>query len=221
MCVAAGKPVALSSDAHEPEHIGYGYDRAVELPARRRASSGSASSSGRERARGAARMSDAAALGIGYDSHRFGGGRPLVLGGVEIPGEPGLQGHSDADVRGARGDRRGARGGRRWATSASHFPDDDPRYAGADSIELLREAVGAMLAEPGWRVVNVDVTVIAEQPRLGAVQARRWRSGWRGRWASTPARVNVKATTNEGMGFIGRGEGIAALRGGARSSGGR
>ena len=68
-----------------------------------------------------------------------------------------------------------------------------------------------MLAGAGWRVVNVDVTVIAERPRLGPLQGGRWRSGWRARSASSAARVNVKATTNEGMGFVGRGEGIAAL----------
>jgi 2-C-methyl-D-erythritol 2,4-cyclodiphosphate synthase len=122
--------------------------------------------------------------GIGYDAHRFGEGRTLVLGGVEIPDEPGLEGHSDADVltHAITDALLGAAG---LGDIGGHFPDDDPRYRDADSIGLLTQSV-TLAREQGWQVVNVDATVPAE-------------------------RVNVKATTNEGMGFIGRGEGIAAL----------
>jgi len=148
-------------------------------------------------------------VGIGYDAHRFSdAGRRLVLGGVEIPGERGLEGHSDADaVAHAVIDALLGAGG--LGDIGEHFPDDDPRFADADSIGLLEQARRA-LAEPGWRVVNVDVTVIAERPRLAP-----YRELMSGRLAAgigiDPPCVNVKATTNEGMGFIGRGEGIAAL----------
>jgi 2-C-methyl-D-erythritol 2,4-cyclodiphosphate synthase len=147
--------------------------------------------------------------GVGYDSHRFAdsGGR-LVLGGVEVPGEPGLVGHSDADaVSHALADALlGAAG---LGDIGDHFPDHDPRWADADSIELLARVTG-MLGDRGWQVVNADVTVLAERPRLGPLKdpmAERLA----GALAVEPARVNVKASTNEGMGFIGRGEGIAVL----------
>ena len=91
-----------------------------------------------------------------------------------------------------------------------HFPDDDPRYEGADSIELLRGPCRGS-REAGWRVVNVDATVICERPTIAATAGTRWRSALPRRSGSMPAGVNVKATTNEGMGFIGRGEGIAAI----------
>jgi 2-C-methyl-D-erythritol 2,4-cyclodiphosphate synthase len=147
-------------------------------------------------------------VGIGYDTHRFAGARTLVLGGVTFPGEPGLAGHSDADalthavidaVIGAAG----------LGDIGTHFPDDDPRFADADSIALLGQAVSLVL-ETGWRVVNVDATVICERPRLAphaAEMAERLGSALN----VDQNRVNVKATTNEGMGFIGRGEGIAAV----------
>ncbi|MBX5470462.1 MAG: 2-C-methyl-D-erythritol 2,4-cyclodiphosphate synthase [Thermoleophilaceae bacterium] len=147
--------------------------------------------------------------GIGYDSHRFAEGRPLILGGVEIPGaERGLTGHSDADVltHAVIDALLGAAG---LGDIGQHFPDTDERWRGADSIALLRR-VGALLEESGWAAVNVDATVICERPKLGA-----YRDAMRERLAATiglPAsEVNVKFTTNEGMGFVGRGEGIAAL----------
>ena len=147
--------------------------------------------------------------GIAYDSHRFmqSGGR-LVLGGVEFPGEPGLIGHSDADVVShALADALlGAAG---LGDIGDHFPDADPRWADADSIDLLRR-VAALLAADGWRPVNCDLTVVAERPRLGPVKAAM-ATRLAGALAVDGARVNVKATSNEGMGFIGRGEGIAAL----------
>jgi 2-C-methyl-D-erythritol 2,4-cyclodiphosphate synthase len=154
-------------------------------------------------------MSGERRAGIGYDSHRFreSGGR-LVLGGVEVPGEPGLAGHSDADVvsHSLADALLGAAG---LGDIGDHFPDDDPRWADADSIELLGRVV-AMLAGQGWRAVNADLTVLAERPRLGALK-QPMGERLAGALQIEPADVNVKATTNEGMGFIGRGEGIAVL----------
>jgi 2-C-methyl-D-erythritol 2,4-cyclodiphosphate synthase len=147
-------------------------------------------------------------VGIGYDVHAFAPGRRLVLGGVELESERGLAGHSDADVLthaivdallGAAG--RGDIGQR--------FPDTDPAWKDADSLELLRTVV-TELAEAGLEPTNVDATVVLEAPRLGAA-----REAIRARLADAlglpPERVNVKATTGEGMGFVGRGEGAAAL----------
>jgi len=147
--------------------------------------------------------------GIAYDSHRFGesGGR-LVLGGVEVPGERGLIGHSDADVVShALADALlGAAG---LGDIGEHFPDDDPQWAGADSIELLRRIARLLLAD-GWRPVNADLTVVAERPRLAPLKAEMAARLARALGVDAP-RVNVKATTNEGMGFVGRGEGIAVV----------
>jgi 2-C-methyl-D-erythritol 2,4-cyclodiphosphate synthase len=141
-------------------------------------------------------------IGIGYDSHRFEPGRRLVLGGVEIPHELGLAGHSDADVltHAVIDALLGASGGGDIGTM---FPDDDPTWEGADSIDLLRTVVGT-IAGP---VVNVDATVVCEQPRLGSYKAEMERV----LSEATSARVSVKATSNEGMGWIGRGEGIACV----------
>jgi 2-C-methyl-D-erythritol 2,4-cyclodiphosphate synthase len=154
-------------------------------------------------------MSRELRTGIGYDSHRFSdSGRRLVLGGVEVPAQQGLAGHSDADVvsHSLADALLGAAG---LGDIGDHFPDDDPRWAGADSIELLGR-VAEMLAGQGWRTVNADVTVLAEGPRLGPLkQTMSERLG--GALGIEPALVNVKATTNEGMGFIGRGEGIGVL----------
>jgi 2-C-methyl-D-erythritol 2,4-cyclodiphosphate synthase len=142
-------------------------------------------------------------IGVGYDSHRFAPGRRLVLGGVEIPHERGLEGHSDADalthavidaLLGAAGN-----GG----DIGTMFPPDDPTWEGADSIDLLRTVVGTVAG----RIVNVDATVICQQPRLGPYKAEMERI----LAAATSARVSVKATSNEGMGWIGRGEGIACI----------
>ena len=141
-------------------------------------------------------------VGIGYDSHRFGEDRPLILGGVEVPFERGLIGHSDADVlTHAVIDAVLGAGG--LGDIGSLFPDTDPQWKGADSIGMLSTVVG-MLRGP---IVNIDVTVICEQPKLAAHRAEivAVLEG------VTSARVSVKATTNEGMGWIGRGEGIAAI----------
>jgi 2-C-methyl-D-erythritol 2,4-cyclodiphosphate synthase len=141
-------------------------------------------------------------VGIGYDSHRFAEGRPLVLGGVEIDHPLGLAGHSDADVltHAVIDAVLGAGGGGDIGTM---FPDDDERWQGADSIDLLRTVVGT-IAGP---IVNVDATLICEEPRLGPYRAEMERT----LADATSARVSVKATTNEGMGWIGRGEGIACI----------
>jgi 2-C-methyl-D-erythritol 2,4-cyclodiphosphate synthase len=141
-------------------------------------------------------------VGIGYDSHRFGEGRPLILGGVEIEHGRGLEGHSDADVltHAVIDAVLGAAGG---GDIGGLFPDDDERWRDADSIDLLRTVVGTI----GGRIVNVDATVLCEEPRLAPHRAEMERI----LAAATSARVSVKATTNEGMGWIGRGEGIACM----------
>jgi 2-C-methyl-D-erythritol 2,4-cyclodiphosphate synthase len=141
-------------------------------------------------------------VGIGYDSHRFAEGRRLVLGGVEIEHEQGLAGHSDADVltHAVIDALLGAAGGGDIGTL---FPDEDERWRDADSIDLLRTAVGTI----GGRIVNVDATVVCERPRLEPHKAEMERV----LAEATSARVSVKATSNEGMGWIGRGEGIACI----------
>jgi 2-C-methyl-D-erythritol 2,4-cyclodiphosphate synthase len=141
-------------------------------------------------------------VGIGYDSHRFVAGRPLILGGVEIAHELGLGGHSDADVltHAVIDALLGAAGAGDIGTL---FPDDEERWRDADSIDLLRTVVGMIAG----RIANVDVTVVCERPRLGPHRAEIERT----LAAVTSARVSVKATSNEGMGWIGRGEGIACL----------
>lgn len=145
--------------------------------------------------------------GIGYDSHRFKKGRPLVLGGVEIPHSKGLDGHSDADavLHAVTDALLGAAG---LGDIGTHFPDSDPRYKGADSLKLLQHT--RRLLGPRRRPVNVDVTVLAEAPKLGPYKNRMRARIARVLGLSVEA-VSVKAKTNEGMGFIGRGEGIAAL----------
>lgn len=146
-------------------------------------------------------------IGIGYDIHRYEEGRSLVLGGVHFPGETGLSGHSDADaVLHAIIDA--LLGGAGLGDIGRHFPPDDPAYAGADSRVLLRRTQ-EIIIEMGYRVENVDVTVIAEQPRL-APHLPQMVLAIAQALSLEPDRVNVKATTNEGIGAIGRGEGIAA-----------
>jgi 2-C-methyl-D-erythritol 2,4-cyclodiphosphate synthase len=141
-------------------------------------------------------------VGIGYDSHRFAPGRRLVLGGVEIEYERGLAGHSDADVltHAVIDAILGAAGGGDIGTM---FPDDDARWKDANSIDLLRTVVGTI----GGAILNVDATLICEEPRLGPHRAEMERTIA----DATSARVSVKATSNEGMGWIGRGEGIACI----------
>jgi 2-C-methyl-D-erythritol 2,4-cyclodiphosphate synthase len=144
-------------------------------------------------------------VGLGIDTHRFADGRPLILGGVEIPHERGLAGHSDADVL-AHAITDAVLGAADMGDIGQHFPDTDPRFAGADSIVLLREVVALVTAE-GWKVEHVDATVMMERPKLAphreAIAARLREA--------VGATVSVKATTGERLGFIGREEGVAAL----------
>ncbi len=159
-------------------------------------------------ARARALLEAPVATGVGYDTHRFAPGRRLVLGGVEIEGEgDGLLGHSDADVCAhAIGDAiLGAAG---LGDLGRHFPDTDPRWEGASSLALLRE-IAAKAAARGWRVGNCDVTLAARRPKI-APHAEAMRARLGEALGVAPAQVNVKATTGEGMGFVGRGEGIAA-----------
>jgi 2-C-methyl-D-erythritol 2,4-cyclodiphosphate synthase len=147
-------------------------------------------------------------IGIGYDSHRFAAGRRLLLGGVEIPLAQGLAGHSDADaVLHAIIDA--LLGAAALGDIGSHFPPSDERWRDADSMELLQTAV-LRLAEENYQVVNVDVTVICEAPRIGS-HAEAMRERIAGAIGIAPRHVCVKGKTNEGMGWVGRGEGIAAL----------
>jgi 2-C-methyl-D-erythritol 2,4-cyclodiphosphate synthase len=147
--------------------------------------------------------------GIGWDSHRFKAGRPLILGGVTFPeAELGLDGHSDADVL-THAVIDALLGAAALDDIGVHFPDTDGAYKDADSIELLREVV-AHLDDDGLRVVHVDATVLMERPKIGP-----YRTAIRERLAESlgldVAAVNVKASTGEGMGFVGRLEGVAAL----------
>ena len=141
-------------------------------------------------------------VGIGYDSHRFAEGRRLVLGGVEIEHERGLAGHSDADVltHAVIDAILGAAGA---GDIGALFPDDDERWRDADSIDMLHTAIGTI----GGRIVNLDATLVCEQPKLAPYRSEMERTIA----DATSARVSVKATTNEGMGWVGRGEGIACI----------
>jgi 2-C-methyl-D-erythritol 2,4-cyclodiphosphate synthase len=141
-------------------------------------------------------------VGIGYDSHRFADGRALVLGGVEIEHERGLGGHSDADVL-AHAVIDALLGAAGEGDIGTLFPDDEERWRDADSVDMLRTVVGTIAG----RIVNVDATLVCEAPRLAPYKAEMERI----LAEATSARVSVKATTNEGMGWIGRGEGIACI----------
>ncbi len=146
-------------------------------------------------------------VGQGFDVHAFCEGRKLVLGGVEIPYKYGLAGHSDADVlvHAVCDALLGAAG---LGDIGQHFPDDDPQYAGIDSMELLAHVIDS-LKERGWVLNNLDATVIAQAPKLApfiAVMCKRFTEVL----AVELTQVNIKATTTEQLGFTGRGEGIAA-----------
>lgn len=146
--------------------------------------------------------------GIGYDSHRFDEGRPLILGGQTIPHSHGLAGHSDADVV-AHALTDAILGAAAAGDIGSHFPDTDPRWAGADSIGLLRAAC-SVVGDHGLRVVQADITVLLERPRLGP-HIPAIRATLAAALGIPMGDISVKAKTNEGMGFIGRGEGIATI----------
>ena len=146
--------------------------------------------------------------GLGFDTHAFAPGRPLILGGVDIPHEEGLAGHSDADVL-THAVIDALLGAAALGDIGQHFPDTDPRFKDADSLELLRTVV-VYLAERGWEIGNVDATVVLERPKL-APYRDAIRASLAGALGLPEDTVNVKATTGEGMGFVGRGEGAAAL----------
>ncbi len=147
-------------------------------------------------------------MGQGYDTHRLVAGRPLILGGVSIPFERGLDGHSDADalchavcdaLLGAMAD----------GDIGRHFPDTDARWKGADSLDLLRR-VAARVRAQGGRIANADATILAEAPRM-APHAEAMRENMARAMGVTAGQVSVKATRAEGMGAVGRGEGIAVM----------
>jgi 2-C-methyl-D-erythritol 2,4-cyclodiphosphate synthase len=146
--------------------------------------------------------------GIGVDSHRLEAGRPLILGGVDIPHEEGLAGHSDADVL-AHAIIDALLGAAGLGDIGQHFPDTDPRFADADSMELMRTVV-TFLEQNGFAIQHVDTTLVLERPKVAP-----YRDAIRESLAAALdvplGNVNVKATTGERMGFVGRGEGAAAL----------
>jgi 2-C-methyl-D-erythritol 2,4-cyclodiphosphate synthase len=149
-----------------------------------------------------------ALVGIGFDSHRLVNGRRLIIGGIEIAHDRGLDGHSDADVltHAVIDALLGAAG---LGDIGEHFPDTDERWRDADSMQLLAHVV-EILRETGMQIVNVDCTLIMEAPKLGSHRVRI-RESLAAALALDPKRVNVKASTGERVGFVGRGEGVAAL----------
>ena len=146
-------------------------------------------------------------IGHGYDVHRLTEGRRLILGGVEVPYERGLLGHSDADVL-VHAIMDALLGAAALGDIGKLFPDTDERYAGADSLELLR-TVAALLREKGYTIGNVDATVLAQQPKL-APHIPKMRQNLARHLGILQEQVNVKATTEEGLGFTGAGQGMAA-----------
>jgi len=147
-------------------------------------------------------------VGIGYDSHRFTDGRRLILGGVEIPHSQGLAGHSDADAV-AHAVTDAILGAAGLGDIGRMFPNDDPQWKDASSIELLNKAF-LKVAEAGFRLVHTDVTVIIEKPKL-APHLDAMEEKLAGALLVGSGHVSVKAKTNEGMGWIGRGEGVAVM----------
>lgn len=145
-------------------------------------------------------------IGHGYDVHRLVGERKLILGGVEVPYEFGLLGHSDADVL-THAVMDALLGAAALGDIGKHFPDTDPAYKGADSLKLL-DHVMELLAERGWRVGNVDATIVAQRPKLASFLPQM-KENLAARMGVAPEQVNVKATTEEKLGFTGSGEGMA------------
>jgi len=146
-------------------------------------------------------------IGHGYDVHKLVEGRKLILGGVDIPWEKGLLGHSDADVL-THAVMDALLGAAALGDIGKHFPDTDPAYAGADSLKLL-DHVTALLDEKGWKIENVDATILAQRPKL-APHIPKMRENLAAHMGVTVEQVNVKATTEEGLGFTGSGAGMAA-----------
>lgn len=146
-------------------------------------------------------------VGVGYDVHRLTEGRDLILGGVKIPYEKGLLGHSDADVL-VHAVMDALLGAAALGDIGKHFPDTDARYEGISSMELLRQ-VGRLLDEQVYVIENIDATIIAQRPKM-APYIRDMRENIARALEIEPEQVNVKATTEEGLGFTGSGEGISA-----------
>jgi 2-C-methyl-D-erythritol 2,4-cyclodiphosphate synthase len=146
--------------------------------------------------------------GIGYDSHRLAAGRPLVLGGVQLASEVGLEGHSDADAltHALIDALLGAAG---LGDIGEHFPDSDERYRDADSLVLLAQVI-ELVRGAGFELVNVDATILMERPKLGPARGAI-RERLAGVLGITLADVNIKASTGEGIGFVGREEGVAVI----------
>jgi 2-C-methyl-D-erythritol 2,4-cyclodiphosphate synthase len=147
-------------------------------------------------------------VGTGYDVHQLVAGRPLVLGGVAIPAERGLLGHSDADVA-LHAIMDAILGAVALGDIGQHFPPSDPAYSGIDSRRLLAH-VRDLIAAQGWQVVNIDCTIIAERPKV-APHTAAMRTAIGETLGITTDRIGIKATTNEQIGFIGREEGVAAI----------
>ena len=145
-------------------------------------------------------------VGYGYDVHRLVEGRKLILGGVDIPFEKGLLGHSDADVL-LHAITDALFGAAALGDIGSHFPDTDPRYKGADSLKLL-EASGKELREQGWRISNIDSTIVAQRPKL-LPHVPQMRENIARVLGLEVSQVSVKGKTEEGLGFTGTGEGMA------------
>jgi 2-C-methyl-D-erythritol 2,4-cyclodiphosphate synthase len=152
-------------------------------------------------------MSESTRIGIGYDIHRLVEGRKLVLGGVEIPFEKGLLGHSDSDVL-AHAICDALLGAAALGDIGTHFPDSDPRWAGASSLEFLARVV-ELVTHKGYRVATIDATVMAERPRLMS-HVRAMRESLASVLKVDVDQVNIKAKTNEGLESVGRGEAMAA-----------
>lgn len=146
-------------------------------------------------------------IGHGYDVHKLAEGRKLILGGVDIPYEKGVLGHSDADVL-VHAVMDALLGAAALGDIGRHFPDTDPAYAGADSLVLLDHVMELLWAQ-GWKVGNVDATILAQRPKL-APHIPQMRENLAAHMGTDPDRVNVKATTEEGLGFTGAGLAIAA-----------
>ena len=146
-------------------------------------------------------------IGMGYDVHRLSAGRKLIIGGVDIPCEKGLLGHSDADVL-LHAIMDALLGAAALGDIGSHFPDTDPEYEGISSIRLL-EHVGRLLEEHQYQIGNIDATIIAQKPKMRP-HIDQMRENIARALGTDPEKISVKATTEEGLGFTGKGEGISA-----------
>jgi len=146
-------------------------------------------------------------IGLGYDVHAFADGRDLVLGGVRVPYARGLAGHSDADVL-VHALMDAILGAMREGDIGQHFPDTDPSYEGVFSLDLLGR-VGALMRDRGWELVDADCVLVLQEPRISPLRDAM-RSAMAGSLRVPVERVGVKATTTEGLGYTGRGEGVAA-----------